>query len=135
MIAVSSVTTRAADTLKPLKAPFLATVAAFGMGLALIVGAGAPLGDALSALQDGMYGTPYALGASLNVAALLALVGGGFVVAARCGLTNVGGEGQINIGALAATAIGLHGAARLLELLCPPHDGKFNQCQRLNSGK
>jgi simple sugar transport system permease protein len=60
-----------------------------------------------------MYGTPYALGASLNSAALLALVGGGFVVAARCGLTNVGGEGQISIGGLAATAIGLHGAARL----------------------
>lgn len=113
MSAMSSITTRALDTLEPLKSPFLATVAAFGMGLVLIVVAGAPLGDALSALEDGMYGTPYALGASLNVAALLALVGAGFVVAARCGLTNVGGEGQINIGALAATAVGLHGAARL----------------------
>jgi simple sugar transport system permease protein len=113
MFAVSSITARAVDTLKPLRAPFLPTVAAFGMGLMLIVMAGAPLGDALSALEDGMYGTPYALGASLNVAALLALVGAGFVVAARCGLTNVGGEGQINIGALAATAVGLHGAARL----------------------
>jgi general nucleoside transport system permease protein len=113
MIAVSSITARANEVLKPLRIPFLATVAAFGLGLVLIVIAGAPLGDALSALKDGMYGTPYALGASLNSAALLALVGGGFVVAARCGLTNVGGEGQINMGALAATAIGLHGAARL----------------------
>lgn len=110
---IGSIATRAVDTLRPLKAPFLATVAAFCLGLVLIVMAGAPLGDALGALEDGMFGTPYALGASLNVAALLALVGAGFVVAARCGLTNVGGEGQINIGALAATAIGLHGSGRL----------------------
>jgi len=113
MIAANTVATRATATLRPLTIPFLATLAAFALGLVLIVVAGAPLGDALRALQDGMYGTPYALGASLNTAALLALVGGGFIVAARCGLTNVGGEGQINIGALAATAIGLHGAAHL----------------------
>jgi len=113
MIAGSSIISKAVDGLKPLKIPLLATLAAFGIGLVLIVAAGAPLKDALGALQDGMYGTPYALGASLNAAALLALVGGGFVVAARCGLTNVGGEGQINVGALAATAIGLHGAAHL----------------------
>ena len=109
----SSIPMRAVHALKPLGIPFLATLAAFALGLVLIVAAGAPLGDALVALRDGMYGTPYALGASLNSAALLALVGGGFVVAARCGLTNVGGEGQINIGGLAATAIGLHGAANL----------------------
>lgn len=113
MISLNSVAERAASGLKPLKVPFLATLGAFALGLALIVLAGAPLADALGALRDGMYGTPYALGASLNAAALLALVGGGFVVASRCGLTNVGGEGQINLGALAAAAVGLHGAARL----------------------
>ncbi len=113
MSTASAISKRAGDALKPLGIPALATLAAFGLGLLLIVAAGAPLGDALHALEDGMYGTAYALGASLNSAALLALVGGGFVVAARCGLTNVGGEGQISIGGLAATAIGLHGAARL----------------------
>jgi simple sugar transport system permease protein len=113
MMAAGSTPMRATDALRPLGIPFLATIAAFGLGFVLIVAAGAPLGDALAALRDGMYGTPYALGASLNSAALLALVGGGYVVAARCGLTNVGGEGQINMGGLAATALGLHGAADL----------------------
>ena len=60
----------------------------------LIAVAGAPLGEALSALREGMYGTPYALGASLNSAALLALVGGGYVVAARCGLTTSAARGR-----------------------------------------
>jgi simple sugar transport system permease protein len=113
VIAARSLPARAADALRPLGTPLLATLAAFGFGLVLIVLAGAPLGAALTALRDGMYGTPYALGASLNAAALLALVGAGFVVAARCGLTNVGGEGQISIGGLLATTLGLHGAAHL----------------------
>jgi ABC-type uncharacterized transport system permease subunit len=113
MISARSIAARAVEGVKPLGVPLLATLAAFGVGLVLIVVAGAPLGDALAALEDGMVGTPYALGASLNSAALLALVGAGFVVAARCGLTNVGGEGQINMGGLAAAAIGLHGAGRL----------------------
>lgn len=98
---------------RPLAVPLLATLGAFGVGLLLIVAAGAPLGEALTVLRDGMYGTPFALGSSLNAVALLALVVGGFLLAARAGLTNVGGEGQINIGGLAAAAIGLHGAAGL----------------------
>ena len=93
--------------------PLAGTIGALLLGLVLITAAGASLSGALYALWQGMVGTPYALGTSLNAIAILGLVGGGFVVAARAGLTNVGGEGQINLGGLGGAAIALHGAADL----------------------
>ena len=46
----------------------------------------------------------------------LALVGLGFVLAQRANLTNVGGEGQIAVGGIAATAVALYGGAAALPL-------------------
>jgi simple sugar transport system permease protein len=43
-------------------------------------------------------------------------VGTGFVLADRARLTNVGGEGQIAVGAIAATAVGLYGGVQGLPL-------------------
>ncbi len=63
--------------------------------------------DAIEAFARGAFGSSYALGASINRAAILALVGLGFVLAFRANLTNIGGEGQLAMGGMAATAVAL----------------------------
>ncbi|HVK28196.1 MAG TPA: hypothetical protein VM575_07640 [Nocardioides sp.] len=85
----------------------LAIAAAAAVGLALITGTGTPVAVGTGALRDGMFGTPYAIGNALNAAAVLALVAVGFTIAHRAGLVNVGGEGQIAAGGIAATLVGV----------------------------
>ena len=86
----------------------------FGMGLVVIMGASVP--DALAAFADGAWGSPYAVAASINRTLAFALVGIGFVIAQRANLTNVGGEGQIAVGGIAATAVALYGGAASLPM-------------------
>ncbi len=76
-------------------------------GCVLVALLGVPVGDAVAAFAEGAWGSPYALAASLNRALVLMLVGLGFVLAERANLTNVGGEGQIAVGGMAATALAL----------------------------
>ncbi|QHI97575.1 ABC transporter permease [Xylophilus rhododendri] len=85
-----------------------AVVGALVLGLLLVAAIGVPMGDAVAAFADGAWGSPYALAASINRSLVFTLVGLGFVLANRANLTNVGGEGQIAIGAIAATAVCLH---------------------------
>jgi general nucleoside transport system permease protein len=86
----------------------------FGMALVLAMGASVP--DALAAFADGAWGSPYAVAASINRTLALALVGIGFVIAQRANLTNVGGEGQIAVGGIAATAVSLYGGAAAMPM-------------------
>lgn len=86
----------------------------FGMGLVVIMGASVP--QALAAFADGAWGSPYAVAASINRTLAFALVGIGFVIAQRANLTNVGGEGQIAVGGIAATAVALYGGAASLPM-------------------
>jgi simple sugar transport system permease protein len=85
-------------------------------GMALVVAMGASVPDALAAFADGAWGSPYAVAASINRTLALALVGIGFVIAQRANLTNVGGEGQIAVGGIAATAVSLYGGATALPM-------------------
>lgn len=82
-------------------------------GMLLIAATGASVPDALSALWAGAFGSSYAIGASLNRAVVFILIGLGFILAEKAQLTNVGGEGQIALGGVMATAAALHGAAEL----------------------
>ncbi|WP_040795210.1 ABC transporter permease [Nocardia higoensis] len=77
------------------------------VGLALAATAGADPASVVDALVEGTLGSPFAIGTSLNNAALLMLVAAGFTVAYRAGPVNVGGEGQICLGGIAATAVGV----------------------------
>ncbi|TYC64329.1 ABC transporter permease [Rhodobacterales bacterium] len=88
-----------------LAVPLAAVLAAFTIGLIAIIAMGVPLGDAVGAFMRGALGSPYAISASLNRAVALGLVGIGFIIAQRAGLTNVGGEGQIAVGGMIATAL------------------------------
>ena len=96
--------------------PFVATLAALAIGLALIAAAGKSVPDALEAFYDGVFGSSYAIGASINRAVALALVGLGFIIAFRANLTNVGGEGQIAIGGMTAAAVALNAGVAALPL-------------------
>ena len=86
----------------------------FGMALVVVMGASVPA--ALAAFADGAWGSPYAVAASINRTLALALVGIGFVIAQRANLTNVGGEGQIALGGIAATAVSLYSGAASLPM-------------------
>ena len=97
-----------------------AVAAALAVGAGLIALMGVPVGEAVAAFADGAWGTPYAIGASINRSLAFALVGLGFILAQRANLTNVGGEGQIAVGGIVATAFALspavagrHGRARV----------------------
>jgi simple sugar transport system permease protein len=85
-------------------------------GLLLVHLLGVPVSDAALAFADGAWGSPYAFAASINRSLVFALVGIGFVLAQRANLTNVGGEGQIAVGGIAATAVALYGNVQDLPL-------------------
>jgi ABC-type uncharacterized transport system permease subunit len=87
--------------------PVWALVGALGAGLLLIKLTGVPMKDALSAFWDGVAGSSYALVGSVTRGVPLALVGLGYILAERANLTNVGGEGQICMGGMFATAAAL----------------------------
>src|SRR5579863_514000 len=70
--------------------PVAATAVALLIGLAIIASTGTPLEDAIAAFWDGMAGSAFNVGASINRAVSLTLVGLGFIFANRANLTNVG---------------------------------------------
>jgi ABC-type uncharacterized transport system permease subunit len=87
--------------LAPLGAAALALAAA-GALLALL---GADPALALAALAGGAFGDALALENTLVRVGPLLLVGLGVGLSFRCGIWNIGGEGQLYVGALAATAL------------------------------
>jgi len=80
-------------------------------GLALLVGAviifalGANPLEAYLGMLQGAFGSPNAIADSLVKAGPLLLVGVGICIAYRGGVINIGGEGQIVMGALATTLV------------------------------
>ncbi|MBI4786088.1 MAG: ABC transporter permease [Chloroflexi bacterium] len=63
--------------------------------------------DAYAAMVRGAFGSTNAFADTLVKASPLLFVGIGTCIAYRCGVINIGGEGQIVMGALAATGVGL----------------------------
>lgn len=93
-----------------------AVICSLLVGLLLVRLLGVPVADAALAFADGAWGSPYAFAASINRSLVFALVGIGFVLAQRANLTNVGGEGQIAVGGIAAAAVALYGNVQDLPL-------------------
>ncbi|AGL16891.1 ABC transporter permease [Actinoplanes sp. N902-109] len=85
----------------------VAVAAALTLSAALIALTGGSPGAALRALLDGSLGDATAVSTTLLYAAPLLLVAVGACVSARSGAFNIGQEGQMLIGALAAAATGL----------------------------
>lgn len=80
----------------------------------LVLWAGAPVGQAYGLLLKGGFGSLFALSETLTRAIPLTLTGLAATVAFKARLFNIGAEGQLYVGALAAVAVGgLHGGSGL----------------------
>jgi simple sugar transport system permease protein len=99
--------------------PALSVLAALLFGTILVAATGVPVLEALAAFLDGAFGSAYSIGASVNRSIIFALIGIGFVLADRARLTNVGGEGQIAVGGIVATAVSLYGGVSALPFGLP----------------
>lgn len=76
----------------------------------LVLWAGAPVGQTYALLLQGAYGSVFALSETLTRAIPLMLTGLAATVAFKARLFNIGAEGQLYVGALAAVAVGgMHG--------------------------
>ena len=106
---------RAVDSLLPLAAvPFAMII---GAGLLLLFKVNPLL--AYQSLLQGAFGDKIGITQTLVKATPLLLVGLGVAIAFRGGVINIGGEGQLIIGALAATAFSVANAAMPRVFLLP----------------
>jgi ABC-type uncharacterized transport system permease subunit len=87
--------------------PVFATFAALGVGALMLLVLGANPIQAYAALAEGAFGSGNALAETAVKAVPLLLVGLGICIAFRANVINIGGEGQMIIGALVATFVGL----------------------------
>ncbi len=87
--------------------PLLAVPLALLIGAIMLLALKVDPITAYGALLDGIVGSVFGLTQTLVLATPLLLVALGVVIAFRGGVLNIGGEGQITVGALAATAVAL----------------------------
>ena len=92
--------------LEPLM-PLLAALAALVVGAVVLLLLDVNPIDAYKALYEGAFGTKNAFAETLVKATPLLLVGIGICISFRAGVINIGGEGQMVIGALMGTALAL----------------------------
>ena len=104
-----------------LAAPFAAVAFTLVAASLFVAWAGAPLGATYIAIFEGGFGSRFAWSETLTRATPLILTGLSVAVAFRARLFNIGAEGQLYAGALAAVAVGgLQGTTEILpELLFP----------------
>jgi general nucleoside transport system permease protein len=89
-----------------LAAPLLAIAFTLAVASLLVAWAGAPVGRAYALLLEGGFGSRFAITETLTRATPLILTGLAAAVAFRARLFNIGAEGQLYAGALAAVAVG-----------------------------
>ena len=87
--------------------PVFATLAALAVGAVMLLVLGANPIKAYGALLEGAFGTTNALAETAVKAVPLLLVGLGICIAFRANVINIGGEGQMIMGALLGTLLGL----------------------------
>jgi simple sugar transport system permease protein len=87
-------------------APFVAVVFTLLVTSLLVAWAGAPVGRAYALLLEGGFGSRFAITETLTRATPLIFTGLAAAVAFRARLFNIGAEGQLYAGALAAVAVG-----------------------------
>ena len=87
--------------------PVFATFAALAVGAVMLLILGANPLQAYGALLEGAFGSGNALAETVVKAVPLLLVGLGICIAFRANVINIGGEGQMIMGALLATMVGL----------------------------
>ena len=96
-----------AVALRDLAKSGLAVVLGLGLSALLLAATGTNVPNAASAMLQGSVGSPLAITQTLVQAIPITVVGLGVAFAFRGGLFNIGGDGQLYIGALCAVQIGL----------------------------
>ena len=86
--------------------PVMAIVLALVIGAIIVAATGNNPAAAYGALLDGAFGSAPAVGRTLVNATPLVLTGLAFAIPFRASMFNIGGEGQLFIGAIAAAAVG-----------------------------
>lgn len=86
--------------------PIVAILAALLLTAIVISVMGFNFVEAIQALFVGAFGSLGAVGETLNKATPVILTGLSYAIAQKCGIINLGAEGQLYIGALAATIVG-----------------------------
>ena len=89
--------------------PVLAVVIALVLGAVTMLATGvgiATIGQSFVALFVGSFGSVYALSETVTAAAPLTICGLGLALGFRAGLFNIGAEGQLMLGGIAAVAVG-----------------------------
>ncbi|MBT3337547.1 MAG: ABC transporter permease [Anaerolineae bacterium] len=87
--------------------PVFATLAALAVGTVMLLILRVNPGEAYGALWEGAFGSTNAVAETLVKATPLLLVGLGICIAFRASVINIGGEGQMIIGGILATQVGL----------------------------
>ncbi|MBN1146683.1 MAG: ABC transporter permease [Anaerolineales bacterium] len=95
------------DRVFDLLLPFIATLAALAIGAVMLLFLGANPLQAYGALLEGAFGSANAIAETLVKATPLLLVGLGICIAFRGNVINIGGEGQMIVGAILAILVGL----------------------------
>ena len=95
------------DSLLGILFPVAGIAAALVVGAFVILIAGTNPLTAYASLLDGAFGDVHQIADGLNLSTPYLIAGLGVAVAFRAGVFNVGGEGQIALGGLAATAVAL----------------------------
>lgn len=92
--------------LRELAVPVIAIVLALALGYVLMLLTGRDANTAMSALMRASFGSKRAFGEFLKQATPIILTGLSVALAFRCGLFNIGGEGQFLMAGLVAAVIG-----------------------------
>jgi ABC-type uncharacterized transport system permease subunit len=87
--------------------PLLAVLAGFALALGFVAFAGADPLEVAAILIRGAFGSDYDIGMTLSYATPLLFTGLAVSLAFQAGLFNIGAEGQLTMGALAATVFAL----------------------------
>ena len=87
--------------------PVIATLAALAVGAVMLLLLGVNPVTAYGALWEGAFGSTNALAETLVKATPLLFIGLGICIAFRGAVINIGGEGQMVVGAILATLVGL----------------------------
>jgi len=102
----SSLIVKVISPLRSILPEIAAVCAAFLVGAIILRVTGHPIGETFYRLFHGAFGSRTAIGTTLTRATPLIFTGLAFSVAFKCGLFNIGAEGQLQVGAFAAAWVG-----------------------------
>jgi len=85
----------------------IAIVVAFLVGAILLFVTGYSPSDAYNAMIQGAFGDIFGIGQTLTQATPMIFTGLSFLFASKCGLFNIGAEGQLLVGGLTAAFVGI----------------------------